>query len=71
MVRRACEERDAEGVVPYGCGGKIFRLPNLVVAVGFVFDLFYSIFKLRSGRDIGYYALGLCILKISQCTPTS
>ena len=37
----------------------------------FVFDLFYSIFKLRSGRDIGYYVLGLCILKISQCTPTS
>ena len=89
MVRCACEERDAEGVVPYRCGGKIFRLPNLVVtvglflrrangirpydfvAVGLVFDLLYSFFKLRSGRDIGYYVLGLCILKISQCTPTS
>ena len=71
MVRRACEERDAEGVVPYRCGGEIFRLPNLVVTVGFVFDLFYSIFKLRSGRDIGYFALGFAYTKISQCTPTS
>ena len=49
MVRRACEERDAEGVVPYGCGGKIFRLPNLVVAVGFVFDLFLFNFQVAFG----------------------
>ncbi len=39
------------------------------VAVGF--SLFYSIFKLHSEYDTGYYALGFVYTKISQCTPTS
>ena len=35
----------------------------------FVFDLFYSIFKLRSGRDIGYYVLGFAYTKYHNAHP--
>lgn len=37
------------------------------VAVGF--SLFYSIFKLRSGRDTGYYALGVAYTKYHNARP--
>ena len=37
------------------------------VAVGF--SLFYSIFKLRSGRDTGYYALGFVYTKYHNARP--
>ena len=50
--------RRANGVRPYR-----------FVAVGFVFDLFYSIFKLRSGRDVGYFALGFAYTKYHNARP--
>ena len=54
----ACFLRRANGVRPYD-----------FVAVGFVFDLFYSIFKLHSGRDIGYFALGFAYTKYHNAHP--
>ena len=51
-------ERDVGGAVPYKC-----------VAIGFVFQsFFYSIFKLRSGCDIGDYALGCVYTKYRNHT---
>ena len=35
----------------------------------FVFDLFYSIFKLHSGRDTGYYVLGFVYTKYHNARP--
>ena len=58
MVRRACEERDAEGVVPYRCGGKIFRLPNLVVTVG----LFLR--RANGVRPYDFVAVGFRVLAV-------
>ena len=55
MVRCACEERDAEGVVPYRCGGKIFRLPDLVVTVG----LFLR--RANGVRPYRFVAISLCL----------
>ena len=78
-----CETEIAS--LPYKCGGQVFRLPNRVVIVGlflrrangvrpydFVavgFSLFYSIFKLHSEYDTGYYALGFVYTKYHNARP--
>ena len=44
--------------------------PYRFVAIGFVFQsFFYLIFKLRSGCDIGYYALGCVYTKYRNAHP--
>ena len=44
--------------------------PYRFVAIGFVFQpFFYSIFNLRSGCDIGYYALGCVYTKYRNAHP--
>ena len=56
------EYRDA-----HFCETEIASLPYRFVAVGF--SLFYSIFKLHSEYDTGYYALGFVYTKYHNARP--